>query len=188
MFGDFIVSFKNLSLSESGVYFALSLFCKFIFISYIYINRSIVAVSDKDENKEEKVLDIFYKNLNGMLSLGFVIFVLFFILSKYLIEIFFGESYVYYQTSLPFIMVANIALLVALLTYETAKKIDKDGTKKVLKIFVPIFTILFIFMTNGYVDTVAYFVIGGCSILSIFLYNFVIKRPSYIQSTYNYLF
>lgn len=191
MTGDLIVAFKNLSLSESGVYFALSFFTKFVFLAYIYIDKTYINILKENLSetaRQTKVLDIFYKHFNGLASLSVVLFILYFILSKFLIEIFFGFDYMLYQTSLPFILSANLALLISLFVFRTATIVDPQRTWGILKIFIPIFFILFVFMDISYYDTVAYFVIGSSAVLSIFLYNFCIRKPAYIESTYNSLF
>lgn len=188
---DLIIAFKNLSFFESGIYFMLSLFTKFIFLAYIYIERvysNIVNEKINQEAKEIKILDAFYKHFNGLASISIVVFLLFFILSKYIVEIFFGNSFTLYHTSLPFILFANIALLVTLMIYRTASLVDSKRTNDILKVYIPIFLILFVFIDISYYDTVAYFVIGAMSTLSIFLYNFCIRKPSYIENTYNSLF
>jgi hypothetical protein len=59
---------------------------------------------------------------------------------------------------------------------------------KVLKIFGIVFAVLFVFMPINYIDTITYFIVGMGSLVSIFLYNLVIKKPLYISHTYNHFF
>lgn len=188
VFGDLVVALKNLSFYDSGIYFSISIFCKFVFLGFLYLRNSYLKIREEGENREKIILDIFYAQMNGLLSVFFVIFILFFTLSKFLVEIFFGSSYMPFQASLPFILVANMTMVLALCVFKTAEKIDLNMTKKICKIYITLFTILFVFMTINYIDTIAYFVVGAASILSIFLYNLVIKKPSYIESTYNLSF
>lgn len=188
VFGDIIVAFKNLDFFNSGIYIAMSIFTKFVFLGYIFMRDTYNKILVGENNSEENILDIFYSQINGLLSAFIVIFLLFFALSKYLVEIFFGKDYLPYQSSLPFVLFANIALVVAICVYMTSKRIDPQLTGKISKIFATIFGVIFIFMSINYIDTVTYFVIGTSCLLSIFLYNFVIKKPQYIANTYNHLF
>jgi hypothetical protein len=188
IFGDLIVAFKNLSMYYAGAYIALSIFTKFVFLGYIFMRETFLKILVDNKKTEENILDIFYTQINGLLSVFAVLFVMFFILSKYLIDIFFGDRYIQFQSSLPFVLLANIALVVAICAYTTSKHLDEVLTKKIFKIFSSIFFVIFVFMAINYVDTVTYFVIGASSLLSIFLYNFVIKRPEYISRTYNLTF
>lgn len=192
IFGDLVVAFKNLDFYYSGIYIALSVFTKFVYFGYILLNENFdKLLHTKDElaeKKEERILNIFYTQMNTMISMFFVLFIMFFILSRYIVEIFFGSTYFPYHTSLPFVLLANIMLCISLCVYSTAKKIDPSTTSKISKIYTSLFLVLFVFMSINYVDTITYFIVGSSSILSIFLYNFVIKKPEYIRSTYNHLF
>lgn len=185
IFTDFIIAFKNLSFFDTGIYFAMSIFTKFTFLGYIIMNDMFNKLKDKSE---ENILDVFYTQMNGLLSVFFVIFILFFVLSKYIVEIFFGNNFSPYQSSLPFILVANISLCISLCVYTTAQKINPKLTGRITQTFILIFTLLFIFMPINYIDTITYFVVGSSTILSIFLYNFVIKKHDYIENTYNLSF
>ncbi len=188
LFGDLIVAFKNLELYYAGIYIALSLFTKFVFVGYLLMRQSYAKVLVGDRDTEENILDIFYSQMNGLISVFAVVFIFFFILSRYMVEIFFGKLYLPYQSSLPFVLLANISLAIAICVYTTAKRIDPTVTNMICKVYITIFALLFIFMSINYIDTITYFVIGSSTILSIFLYNFVIKKPKYIADTYNLLF
>lgn len=188
LFGDILAAFKNLNLFYSGIYIAMSIFTKFVFLAYLFMRQSYVKFLIGEKNTEENILNIFYSQINSMLSIFAVIFIFFFVLSKYIVNIFFGGSYLPYQSSLPFVLLANISLVIAICIYSTAKKIDENTTNRISKIYLSIFTVLFVFMSINYVDTVTYFVIGSSALISIFLYNLVIKKPAYIESTYNSLF
>ncbi len=190
VFGDFILVFKNLSFEESGIYFMFSIFTKFVFVGYFLLRKNMQVIEGEStvDDKELKVLDIFYKHVNGMISLFLVLFFSFFVLAKYIIEIFFGNPYALYQSSLPFVLAANSALVIAFCVYLTANMINKEVTAKVMKVFATFLTIFFVFMPINYIDTVTYFITGSSLILSIFLYNLVIKKPSYIEHTYNLTF
>lgn len=192
IFIDLIIAFKNLSFFYSGTYFALSLFTKFVFVAYLQLEKIYNRIDHiklpENENKDDVILDIFYSQFNGIVSVFFVVFVFFFILSKYITEIFFGASYSPVQSSLPFVLIANMFLTISLCIYETAKRIDRRATNNILKVYCPLFLVIFVFMSINYVDTVTYFIVGASSILSIFLYNFVIKKPQYIAETYNHMF
>jgi len=187
-FGDMLVAFKNLSFFYSGSYFALSIFVKFVFVGYFHLYKIYESAHITRDNAEEKVLDIFYSQINGLISVFFVLFITVFILSKYIVEIFFGVDYMPLQSSLPFILLANMFLCGALCIFETARRMDSKMTNNIIKIYSPFFAVLFVFMSINYIDTITYFIIGATSILSIFLYNFVIKKPQYIADTYNHLF
>jgi hypothetical protein len=188
IFGDLVVAFKNLDVKSAGVYIAMSLFTKFVFIGYIFIGQTYKKVLVGANDTEENILEIFYSQINTMLSFFAAAFVFVFILSRYIVEIFFGSGFAPYQSSLPFIMLANMSLAVALSIYITALRLGDRLTKKISKFYSIIFFVLFVFMTVNYVDTVTYFIIGSSTLLSIFLYNFVIKKPAYIENTYNHLF
>lgn len=191
LFGDLVVAFKNLSLEVSGVYFAMSLFTKFVFIAYLFVvraNSHIKEISLTKEQNEYLILDNFYKHFSGIASLSLVLFLLFFGLGRYLTEIFFGFKYFEYQTSLSFILLGNLSLLLGLVVFKTSLEIDSIRTWQFTKISVPIAAVLFIFINITHPDTVAFFVIGAVSVFSIFLYNFCIRKPAYIENTYNHLF
>jgi hypothetical protein len=191
LFGDLVVAFKNLSLEVTGAYFAMSIFTKFVFLAYIYINRKTVELSTGPLSVEEKefaILDNFYKHFSGIASLSLVMFVLFFALGRYITEIFFGFKYIEYQTSLSFILLANMALLLGLIIFRTAQEVAKQRTWQLAKVFAPIIIVLFVFLNITHPDTVAFFVIGSVAVFSIFLYNFCIRKAAYIENTYNYLF
>jgi hypothetical protein len=188
VFGDLFVAFKNLDFFNSGIYIAMSIFSKFVFLGYIFMRQSYAKLAAIDKVTEENVLDVFYTQISSMLSVFAAIFIFFFVLSKYMIDIFFGNSYAPYQTSLPFVLLANMSLVVAICVYTASKKVDQRVTDKITKVFAIIFSILFVFMSINYLDTITYFIIGSSALLSIFLYNFVIKKPEYIRSTYNLLF
>lgn len=191
LLGDLLVAFKNLSFDVSGAYFTLSLFTKFVFLAYIYTNKEnqqIIQEQISVGEKEYKILDNFYRHFSGIASVGFVLFVIFYLISRPLIDVFFGIKYLEYQTSLAFILLANIALLLGLIVFKTSTTVDNVRTWKFTKIFALIFGILFVFVNINYPDTVAFFVIGATAVFSIFLYNFCIRKPSYIENTYNYLF
>lgn len=188
VFGDLVVAYKNLDIKHAGIYIALSIFTKFVFLGYIFMSQTYNKVLVGENNTEDNVLNIFYSQINTILSTFAVIFIFFFILSKFIVEIFFGYTYAPYQSSLAFVLLANMSLVIALCIYISALKINERVTKKISKVFATLFTILFVFSTINYVDTVTYFVIGTSALLSIFLYNFVIKKPAYIENTYNLLF
>lgn len=185
---DIVIAFKNLDLYNSGAYFALSFATKFVFVAYVYVENFYKLVDVSDNDRDRKILDIFYRQINGVISVFFVVFIMVFILSKYIVEIVFGNYYISEQSSLPFILLANMFLTIALIVYSTAKRIDLKNTRNILRIYAPIFLVLFIFMSINYVDTVTYFVVGASCLLSIFLYNFAIKKLDYISDTYNHLF
>lgn len=188
IFGDIIVAFKNLDMKFSGIYIAMSIFTKFVFLGYIFMKQTYKKVLIAERDTEDNVLNIFYTQINSMISTFAVLFIFFFILSKFITEIFFGNGYLPYQSSLPFVLLANISLVVALCIYTTAIRLNARLTKKIFNIYLSLFVVLFVFMTINYVDTVTYFIIGSAALLSIFLYNFVIKKPAYIENTYNLLF
>jgi len=191
LFGDLIVAFKNLSLEVTGAYFAMSIFTKFIFLVYIFINRKTLEIKNSTTSSEEKefaILDNFYKHFSGIASLSLVLFLLFFGLGRFLTEIFFGVKYVEYQTSLSFILLANLTLLLGLIVFRTAQEVDNARTWQLAKIFAPVIILLFVFLNINHPDTVAFFVIGSVAVFSIFLYNFCIRKAAYIENTYNYLF
>lgn len=188
VFSDILVAFKNLDMRNSGIYIAMSLFTKFVFIGYVLMKQTFDKTLISEKTTEENILEIFYTQINTMLSSFAALFIFFFLLSKYLVEIFFGQAFTFFQTSLPFILLANISLVVALCIFMTSIKLDEKVTLKISKFFLAIIFILFIFIAINYIDTVTYFIIGSSALLSIFLYNFVIKKPSYIESTYNHLF
>jgi hypothetical protein len=185
IFADFIIGFKNLSFFDSGIYFAMSIFTKFTFLGFYILKGNFDKLKIKTE---ENILDIFYTQMNGLLSVFFVVFVLFFVLSRFIVEIFFGSGYAPYQSSLPFILIANISLCISLCVYTTAQQINPKLTNRISQTFLSIFIIWFIFMPINYIDTITYFIVGSSTILSIFLYNFVIKKHDYIESTYNLSF
>ena len=58
--GDLIVAFKNLDMFFSGIYIALSIFTKFVFLGYIFLRQSYAKVLVGDRDTEENILDIFY--------------------------------------------------------------------------------------------------------------------------------
>lgn len=188
VFGDLIVAFKNLSFFDTGIYIALSIFTKFVFLGYVYLSQIYSKIPPNQEDTQENILDVFYSQMNGLISLFVVLFILFFILSKYLVNIFFGNSYLPYESSLPFVLLGNMALVIAVSIYTTAKKVDPATTEKICKVYLTLFSVLFVFMTVNYIDTITYFVVGSGALLSIFLYNFAIKKPKYISDTYNFLF
>ncbi len=188
VFADFIIAFKNLDLFNSGAYFAMALVSKFVFLGYLYMKKNFDAVALDVKERLEAILDIFYTHINGLLSVFTVIFILVFILSKYIIEILFGEKYQAVQSSFPFILLGSMFLCVALCVYEAAKIMDVKLTNSILKIYLTIFGVLFVFLPIGYIDTVTYFVVGSSALFSISLYNLVIKKPDYIARTYNHLF
>jgi hypothetical protein len=194
LFGDLVIAFKNLDMKNAGIYIAMSIFCKFVFIAYIFMRQTYlksVANNEKtnDENiNEDTILEIFYTQINTLLSSFAVLFIFFFMLSRYISEIFFGNSFYPYQSSLPFILLANISLVILACVYLTAKMLDESLTNKIVKIYSVAFFVLFVFMNVNYLDNITYFVIGASALLSIFIYNFVIKKPDYIKRTYNFLF
>jgi hypothetical protein len=191
LFGDLVVAFKNLSVEISGVYFAMSLFTKFVFIAYLFVSRATTEINRLELSKDRKeilILDNFYKHFSGISSLSLVLFLLFFALGRFLTEIFFGFKYFGYQTSLSFILLANLALLLGLIIFKTAQEIDATRTWQLTKISAPIIILLFVFLNITHPDTVSFFIIGTVSVFSIFLYNFCIRKPAYIESTYNHLF
>ncbi len=187
---DIIVAFKNLDTENAGIYIAMSIFTKFVFAAYLYMRQVYGKSLSKtgENNAEDEVLNIFYTQINVIISLFITLFIFFFILSKYIVDIFFGAGYAPYQSSLPFVLLANISLALASCIYYGAMKLDKKATQKISKIFFTLVFVLFIFMSVNYIDTVTYFIIGTSSLLSIFLYNFIIKKPEYIKRTYNLLF
>lgn len=186
--GDILVAFKNLDLAHAGIYIAMSLFTKFVFLGYLFMRQSYAKVLIGEKNTEENTLDIFYSLINNMFSIFAVLFIFFFVLSRYLVQIFFGNDYLPFQSSLPFVLLANIGLVIAICIYSTSKRIDSQTTGKIAKAYLFFFILLFVFMGINYLDTIAYFVIGSSALISIFLYNLVIKKPEYIKSTYNHLF
>lgn len=191
LFGDLVVAFKNLSLEVTGAYFAISIFTKFVFLAYLFVNRKTLEIKNSNISPEEKefaILDNFYRHFSGIASLSLVMFVLFFALGRFITEIFFGVKYIEYQTSLSFILLANLALLLGLIVFRTAQEVDNSRTWQLAKIFAPIVTVLFIFLNITHPDTVAFFVMGSVAVFSIFLYNFCIRKAAYIENTYNYLF
>lgn len=188
VFGDFLIVFKNLSFFNSGLYIMMSIFTKFVFLGYIFMKQTYEKILVGRKNTEENLLDIFYSQINSLFSFYTVLFIAFFLLSKYIVEIFFGKSYIPYHSSLPFILLANISLAIAVSIYISAKKINEKTTNRILKVYTIFFSILFVFISVNYVDTITYFIIGSSTLLSIFLYNLVIKKPEYIASTYNHLF
>ncbi len=192
-FADILVAFKNLDTQSAGIYIAMSIFTKFIFVAYFYMKQVYVKTLNKKDKieesfEEDRVLNIFYTQINIIISLFATLFIFFFILSKYIVDIFFGINYFPYQSSLPFVLLANISLALASCLYFSAMELDAKATKKISKIFFTLIFILFIFMNVNYIDTVTYFITGTSSLLSIFLYNFIIKKPEYIKRTYNLLF
>jgi hypothetical protein len=188
IFGDLLVAFKNLDMRNAGIYIAMSLFTKFVFLGYLFLRQTYKKILVGNNKTEDNLLEIFYSQINSMLSFFAAIFVFFFVLSKYIVEIFFGKAFAPYQSSLPFILLANMSLVVAICIYVSATKLNEQLTKRISKMFVFVFFVLFVFMTVNYIDTVTYFIIGSSALLSIFLYNFVVKKPGYIESTYNHLF
>ncbi len=191
LFGDLVVAFKNLPLDITGAYFAMSIFTKFVFVGYVYVNNRYSKVLEENlstDDMETKILDTFYKHFNGLVSLAFVLFILFFTMGKFFMEIFFGFSYIPYQTSLSFILLANIFLTLVLIIFRTSLILDQNRTWSLLKVFIPFFAILFVFQNINHPDTIAFFCIGSAAVLSIFLYNFCIRKPVYIENTYNHLF
>jgi hypothetical protein len=186
IFGDFIVAFKNLSFSDSGIYMMFSFFSKVLFIFFFSLKRELQLLPESSLSQKENLIDIYYKWVNTALPVSMVIFIAFFLLSRHIVDIFFGNSFSGYHTSLPFVFLANIVLLVALATYFISNHIDQVLTMKVLKIFGIVFAVLFVFMPINYIDTITYFIVGMGSLVSIFLYNLVIKKPLYISHTYNH--
>lgn len=187
-FADILVAFKNLDTQSAGIYIAMSIFTKFVFVAYFYMKQVYIKTLKEGEAREDSILNVFYTQINVIISLFATLFIFFFILSKYIVDIFFGVNYFPFQSSLPFVLLANISLALASCLYFSAIKLDEKVTKKISKLFFTLIFILFVFMTVNYIDTVTYFVTGTSSLLSIFLYNFVIKKPEYIKRTYNLLF
>jgi hypothetical protein len=189
LFGDIVIAFKNLDMRNAGIYIAMSIFCKFVFIAYVFMRQTYVkSVASTDKTNEDTILEIFYTQINTLLSSFAVLFIFFFMLSRYISEIFFGNSFYPYQSSLPFILLANISVVILACVYLTAKLLDEKLTNKIVKIYFVAFFVLFVFMNINYLDNITYFVIGAAALLSIFIYNFVIKKPEYIKRTYNFLF
>ncbi len=185
---DLLVVFKNLNLKNAGVYIAMSVFTKFVFLVAFYLEKVYEKTFSNTSITEEELIETFNKQLGSYLSGFSILFIVFFLLSKYITEIFFGYSFSQFQTSLPFILLANISLTIMLCIYLTAQKLNKLVVEKILKVFSVFFLILFVFMDINSIDTTTYFIIGMSTLLSILLYNFVIKKPEYIRGTYNLLF
>jgi len=188
IFLDLLIAFKNLNLKNTGAYIALSLFTKFVFFAVYYLDKYFKKNEAQSPLDEEKVLDIFHTQISSYFSILAVVFIIFFVLSRYIVEIFFGFRFFAYQSTLPFVLLANISLAVMFCIYITANRIDKAVTEKILKVYSVFFIIFFVFINIGYIDLVAYFVLGMSTLFSILLYNFVIKKPDYILRTYNLLF
>jgi O-antigen/teichoic acid export membrane protein len=162
-------------------------------MAFIYINKNnretlannIVA---GQEDLETRTLDNFYKHFNGLASVSLVMFAIFFSFGRIFVDVFFGYDYLQYQTSLSFIFLANCTLLLGLLVFQTAYRLEPKRTFQIVKIFLVCISVLFVFMNINHPDTVAFFVIGSVLVLSIFLYNFSIRKPAYIERTYTALF
>ncbi len=183
--GDLIFAFKNLDLYSFGVYISMSVFCKLVFIGYYYFQQKLKNV---DLENKDMIFEIFNSFLNLFLTCSTIIFVLLFFASKIFNDLFLGPTYIPFNTTLPFIFLANIALAVAFIIYKTSVLINKKSTHKILKVYAVFFTVAFIFSNNNSLDSVTYFVVGTSCVLSIFLYNLIIKQPLYIKNTYNHLF
>jgi len=140
------------------------------------------------KDNAEKVLEIFYRELNGIIAVFFVIFILSFILSRALVEIVFGSAYIPDHSSLPFVLLANMALAISLVVYTTARRINRAATINIIKLYSIVFVPIFIFLSINYIDTVAFFIIGSATLLSVFLYNFAMRNLDYISDTYNHFF
>ena len=52
--GDLVVAFKNLSFNDSGIYFALSIFCKFVFIAFFFMKN--IYDKEKFDNLNEDLI------------------------------------------------------------------------------------------------------------------------------------
>lgn len=185
IFGDIIVALKNLNIENFGIYVAFSVLTKFIFIGYYYFSLEIKKL---EIFQEENLLDIFYSFINLFLTSGILIFVFMFLTSKIFTKIFFGYNYLAFQTTLPFVFLGNMMMCIALCVFVTARKMDAVSANRILKVFSVFFGVIFIFVLNSSPDSVTYFIIGSSTILSIFLYNLIIKKPTYIKNTYNHLF
>jgi hypothetical protein len=188
IFIDILIAFKNLNLKNTGAYIALSLFTKFVFFAVYYLDKYFKKNESEVKLEEERILEIFNTQMTSFFSIFAVVFIIFFTLSRYLVEIFFGFNFVAYQSTLPFVLLANISLAIMFCIYLTASRLNKIVTDKLLKVYSIFFLVFFVFMNIGYIDLVAYFVLGMSTLFSILLYNFVIKKPDYILRTYNLLF
>lgn len=186
--GDIVFAFKNLDLYHFGAYISMSFFCKLIFIGYFYYQQKIKSVDASEVENKEVIFEIFSSFLNLFLTCSTIIFVLLFLASKIFNDIFFGSTYIPFNTTLPFIFLVNVSLCVAYTIYKTSSLINVKDTNKVLKIYNVFFVIAFIFSNSNSLDSVTYFIVGTSCVLSIFLYNLVIKQPSYIKNNYNHLF